>query len=180
MWSLAFLGQLLGGQWGLAVGLVGSAALLYATYRRGLQAGYSLGAQAGGQDLAALEVAQATALPPPPLSGPAAAANAESEPEPTSEIKHQTGTVALGGHGPSGALAPASQASEALLDDRALYVEFVRLRHSCGEMGELNYDLFVERLEAARATVLSTHRWKAVAFTAYVKNGRAALRATPR
>jgi hypothetical protein len=63
---------------------------------------------------------------------------------------------------------------------REVFEEFVRLRRVCGEPGDLPFDKFCERLEQTRTAVLAQHRGTDVLFTAYVKNGKAALKATPR
>lgn len=63
---------------------------------------------------------------------------------------------------------------------REVYEEFVRLRRSCNEPGELPYDKFLGRLTDTRSAVIAKHGCEDVAFAAYVKNGKAALKATPR
>ena len=63
---------------------------------------------------------------------------------------------------------------------REVYDEFVRLRRSCSEPGELPFDKFLGRLTDTRAAVIAKHGCEDVMFAAYVKNGKAALKATPR
>ncbi len=62
---------------------------------------------------------------------------------------------------------------------RALYDEFVRTRQSCGEAGDLSFEKFRGRLEESRAAVIARHQCKDVRFQVYVKNGKAAIKATP-
>jgi len=60
-----------------------------------------------------------------------------------------------------------------------VYEEFVATRLGCNEPGELAYDKFRSRLEETRAVVIAKHNCRDVRFQVYVKNGKAALKATP-
>lgn len=61
-----------------------------------------------------------------------------------------------------------------------VYTEFMELRRSCGEGGELPYQKFAARLDDTRAQVVARHACNEVFFQAYVKNGKAALKAVPK
>jgi hypothetical protein len=75
--------------------------------------------------------------------------------------------------------APAGSAGGDEAHFRDVYDQFVSTRKSCGEAGELSYDKFRTRLEESRAAVIAKHNCLDVRFQVYVKNGKAALKATP-
>ena len=62
---------------------------------------------------------------------------------------------------------------------RALFDEFSRLRAECGEPAGLSFADFAGRLDSTRAAIIAQRGCHDVAFSAYIKNGRAALRAAP-
>jgi hypothetical protein len=63
---------------------------------------------------------------------------------------------------------------------RAVYQEFVDTKQRCGESMEgVTYDRFSDKLRANRAQLISRYACKTVRFQVYVKDGRAALKATP-
>ncbi len=81
---------------------------------------------------------------------------------------------------------PAAEAAAAsgnggvdLAEYRSVYEEFVSTRKTCGEPGELSFDKFKQRLDESRNAVIAKHGCKDVKFQVYVKNGKAALKATP-
>jgi hypothetical protein len=61
-----------------------------------------------------------------------------------------------------------------------VYQDFLRTRASCGESAEgLTYDKFKVKLEGNKAQLVSKYGCKSVRFQVYVKDGKAALKATP-
>ncbi len=62
---------------------------------------------------------------------------------------------------------------------REVYEDFLRVRKENGENAELPFDKFAGRLSESRAAVVARHRCKDVTFQVYVKNGKAAIKATP-
>lgn len=63
---------------------------------------------------------------------------------------------------------------------REVYEQFVATREGCGESTEeLTFEKFAEKLERSRVAVMSKHACSGVRFSVYVKDGRAALKATP-
>lgn len=63
---------------------------------------------------------------------------------------------------------------------REVYEQFVTTREGCGESTEeLTFEKFAEKLERSRVAVMSKHACTDVRFSVYVKDGRAALKATP-
>jgi hypothetical protein len=61
-----------------------------------------------------------------------------------------------------------------------VFQDFLRTRASCGEGTEgLTYDKFRQKLEGNKAALLSKYGCKTVRFQVYVKDGKAALKATP-
>jgi hypothetical protein len=63
---------------------------------------------------------------------------------------------------------------------REVFDKFVATQKDCGgAVSGLTYDKFVRKLHAARDQVMKRHNAAAVRFTVYVKEGRAALKASP-
>ena len=63
---------------------------------------------------------------------------------------------------------------------RAIYDEFLALKVKCGESVEnLTYDRFLTKLRSNRDALIAKHGCKAVKFQVYVKDGKAALKASP-
>lgn len=63
---------------------------------------------------------------------------------------------------------------------RQVFQDFLRTRTSCGEPSEgLTYDKFRIKLEGNKAALVSKYACRTVKFQVYVKDGKAALKATP-
>ncbi len=83
---------------------------------------------------------------------------------------------------PAPAPAPVVSANDAPRDThyREVYQRFVEVRVECGEpTDDLTYDKFTAKLAQSREAVVSKQACKDVRFSVYVKNGKAALKATP-
>ncbi len=136
------------------------------------------------------------------LAGPAVAARgAASAPATTDEWYQgparpvQTGPAASSGPRTAAAVAmpaappPAAAAGPAgapafEVDEEThwqqVFQDFLRTRSSCGEPSEsLTYDKFRQKLEGNKAQLVSKYGCKTVRFQVYVKDGKAALKATP-
>lgn len=79
-----------------------------------------------------------------------------------------------------------SQAAPAPVDDgleaefRAVYRDFIETKQACGESVEgITYDKFSGKLRSNRQQLISRYSCKSVKFQVYVKDGKAALKATP-
>jgi len=60
------------------------------------------------------------------------------------------------------------------------FQDFLRTRGSCGESTDgLTYDKFRQKLEGNKAQLVAKYGCKTVRFQVYVKDGKAALKATP-
>lgn len=84
------------------------------------------------------------------------------------------------------AVALASPAEEAEQEDpeeahlREVFERFLLVRQECGESSAgIQYERFATKLRANRAQLVEKYRCSTVRFTVYVKEGRAALKATP-
>jgi hypothetical protein len=67
-----------------------------------------------------------------------------------------------------------------LADWRAVYQDFVALKQQCGENTDgFTYEKFESTLKKNRDTLMNRHGAKRVKFSVYVKEGKAALKATP-
>jgi hypothetical protein len=63
---------------------------------------------------------------------------------------------------------------------RAVFQEFLRTREECGESLEgLTWDRFRAKLAKNRDALTQKYACRAVRFQVYVKEGKAALKATP-
>jgi hypothetical protein len=63
---------------------------------------------------------------------------------------------------------------------RSIHAEFLRVRAQCGEPTDgLGYDRFRPKLERNKQQLVEKHACRTVRFSVYVKDGKAALRATP-
>ena len=63
---------------------------------------------------------------------------------------------------------------------RDIYNQFVRTREQCGEPADdLTYDRFVTKLQKNKQQLVQKYGCRTVRFQVYVKDGRAALKATP-
>jgi hypothetical protein len=80
---------------------------------------------------------------------------------------------------PMSAPAPSRPADE-LAEWKLVYEEFLKIKKQCGEPTEaLTFDKFKGTLERNKAALVARHNCSAVKFTVYVKDGKAALRASP-
>lgn len=84
---------------------------------------------------------------------------------------------------PAPAAAPAPAAGVELDEEthwQQVFQDFLRTRTSCGEPADgLAYERFRQKLEANRAQLVAKYGCKTVRFQVYVKDGKAALKATP-
>jgi hypothetical protein len=63
---------------------------------------------------------------------------------------------------------------------RAIFDEFVALKRRCGEsIDNLTYERFLTKLRANRDALMAKHGCRSVKFQVYVKDGKAALKASP-
>jgi hypothetical protein len=82
------------------------------------------------------------------------------------------------------AVAPPAAAPAVEVDEEThwqqVFQDFLRTRASCGEASEgLTYEKFRQKLEGNKAQLVSKYGCKTVRFQVYVKDGKAALKATP-
>lgn len=104
-------------------------------------------------------------LPKPPPN-PRAPQSAPQQP-----IPEETSSPALAGWG---------QGSPEEAEWRQVYEEFVALKQQCSEnVDGFTYEKFEQTLRKNRDSLVSRHGAKRVKFSVYVKDGKAALKATP-
>ena len=61
-----------------------------------------------------------------------------------------------------------------------MYEEFIALKKKCGEsVANLTLAKFSRKLEKNRAALIAKHGCNEVKFQVYIKDGKAALKATP-
>ncbi|MFO0547779.1 MAG: MXAN_5187 family protein [Polyangiaceae bacterium] len=132
-------------------------------------------------------VAEAAPRPPPPPPPPGGGG---APPAPKPPPPRPPGAAAADDEaGPVSASAPAASSpepasapspAEELAEWKLVYEEFVKIKKQCGESTEgLTFDRFKGTLERNKAALVSRHQCAAVKFTVYVKDGKAALRASP-
>ena len=87
--------------------------------------------------------------------------------------------VAGGARAPSPSLAGAADGEDGG-QYRAIYDEFVALKQRCGEnTSNLSFDRFLAKLRSNRDALIAKHGCKSVRFQVYMKDGKAALKASP-
>ena len=92
-------------------------------------------------------------------------------PEDNTQVKHVPQSLLE-------ASAPGVQGEETHF--REVFDQFVETQKECGApVNGLTFDKFVRKLHAAREQVMKRHNAASVRFTVYVKEGRAALKASP-
>jgi hypothetical protein len=63
---------------------------------------------------------------------------------------------------------------------RAVYRDFIETKQACGEsIDGITYDKFSGKLRSNRQQLITRYSCKSVKFQVYVKDGKAALKATP-
>ena len=117
--------------------------------------------------LAGSAPSEAVPPPPPPVESPAAR---PASPRPTA-----TATAMFQAATPPAAVEEGDEEHW-----RAVHAEFLRVREQCGEPTEgLAYERFRPKLEKNKQQLVERHGCRTVRFSVYVKDGKAALRATP-
>jgi hypothetical protein len=127
--------------------------------------------------------ASPAARPPLPAAGrgpgamapPAPAAAADDDADDDSEEAATMVQMA-----PAGSGAAQGAESEELREWRGVYEDFIRTKSQCGEpTAGLTFEKFQQTLKKNRDTLVSKTNCKKVKFSVYVKEGRAALKASP-
>jgi hypothetical protein len=114
--------------------------------------------------MAAPRPAPAPVRPPVPAPAPPVAAAVPSTPELL----------------PAARAAPAGEGADEEQHWREVFRDFVRTRGECGESAEgLTYERFRQKLESNKGALVAKYGCKTVRFQVYVKDGKAALKATP-
>jgi hypothetical protein len=104
----------------------------------------------------------------------------EPEPEPAPAPKAASAPALL----ESAARTAPAPAASAEVDEEGhfqqVFQEFLRTRATCGEPSEgLTYEKFRLKLDGNKAALVAKYACKTVRFQVYVKDGKAALKATP-
>jgi len=136
----------------------------------------------------------ASAVSNPTGSKPMAAAPQRSLPQPTSLRGVPKAAPAAAAEGSGAPEAPArrpppprAHAQAAVTADdpkqetwRAVFEDFVRIKEQCGESVEgLSYEKFEVTLKKNESSLMKHHAATSVKFSVYVKDGKAALKASP-
>lgn len=126
-----------------------------------------------GADEAAVELtseppaAPGPARPPPPRRPPPPGRPAEEAPADL-------------GAAPDAAVSDAGMPADELAEWRAVYEEFRSVKQQCGEpVDTLTFEKFKATLQRNKDALVSRHNCTRVKFTVYVKDGKAALKASP-
>ena len=134
--------------------------------------------------LAASHPPQARGSQPPVSAGPPPASVAAPAPPPAPVPAAPAPPIAATAAAPEASAAPARGAPAPEGGDeehwRDVFREFVRTRGQCGESAEgLTYERFRQKLESNKGALIAKYGCKTVRFQVYVKDGKAALKATP-
>jgi hypothetical protein len=63
---------------------------------------------------------------------------------------------------------------------RGVFTQFLETKQTCGEPTDaLTYDKFATKLRAQRDSLMAKYKCASVKFQVYIKDGKAALKATP-
>jgi hypothetical protein len=119
--------------------------------------------------------------PPPKGASPASAGAQASEPDPFSAPRKPAPPPRAGATpSPEGNGAAAAVAAKDDDDWRGVYDAFVALKQQCGEnVDGFTYAKFEQTLKKNRDALIQRHGAKRVKFSVYVKDGKAALKASP-
>jgi hypothetical protein len=111
---------------------------------------------------------------------PVAAGRAPTLAERVAAVAHRA-TSAVAERTDRAAAVPAPQVVEDEATEwRGVFEEFVRIKKECGEPTEgLSFEKFQTTLRKNRDQLVTKHGCKRVKFSVYVKEGRAALKASP-
>jgi hypothetical protein len=104
------------------------------------------------------------------------------KPPPTRGAANLDSTLEAQGEASNGGPALANWGGETpeLTEWKAVYQDFVALKQQCGENTDgFTYEKFESTLKKNRDTLMNRHGAKRVKFSVYVKEGKAALKATP-
>ena len=75
---------------------------------------------------------------------------------------------------------PADEAFDEVEDWRRVYEEFVAVKRQCGEpTAPLTFEKFKGTLQRNKDALVARHNCARVKFTVYIKEGKAALKASP-
>lgn len=114
----------------------------------------------------------------PPASG-LPPAPAEATPQAFSTTSRMDG-AGLAGFGQPLGDEPLSEAQEEERHWEQIFDEFLRVREECGEPSDgLTFDRFKVKLQKNKETLVQKYGCRTVRFQVYVKEGKAALKATP-
>jgi hypothetical protein len=81
---------------------------------------------------------------------------------------------------PSAPVSAPARPTDELAEWKLVYEEFLKTKKQCGEPTEsLTFDKFKGTLERNKAALVARHNCSFVKFTVYIKDGKAALRASP-
>lgn len=109
-------------------------------------------------------------------AAPGGSAPEGAPPPPTRALPRPPGQV----EAPSAPVAALDPEAERLAEWRAVYDEFVVTKQQCGETIEgFTYEKFEQTLRKNQETLMKRHGAKRVKFSVYVKEGKAALKASP-
>ncbi|HYD42791.1 MAG TPA: MXAN_5187 family protein [Anaeromyxobacter sp.] len=117
---------------------------------------------------------------PAPTPAPVAAAAPAAAPAARAIIPPTPGAAASELLASAARASPAGDAGDEEQHWREVFRDFVRTRAECGESAEgLTYERFRQKLESNKGALVAKYGCKTVRFQVYVKDGKAALKATP-
>ena len=108
--------------------------------------------------------------PPPPKRPPPPGAAAAALPQEVAPVAEASFVAAL----------PADDSFDEVEDWRRVYEEFVAVKRQCGEpTAPLTFERFKGTLQRNKDALVARHNCARVKFTVYIKEGKAALKASP-
>lgn len=151
----------------------------------GLSGGEGLGAfggvpAMGGSPLPGSAGKKSRAAAAPPPQADAIDGGIMGDEAAPSEFGHDVGSDVHSGGRDLGAVAASGESEETEAYFRQVFKEFITIKRQCGENTKnLTYERFAGKLQKNREDLVQRYNCKAVKFQVYIKDGKAALKATP-
>ncbi|HET6440371.1 MAG TPA: MXAN_5187 family protein [Anaeromyxobacter sp.] len=138
------------------------------------------GANLSGSTFEAAPVPAARPAPVPSRPAPPSPARAAAPAPPPAPPARTTPAAAAAPDAQAGAVRAVGPEMDEEQHWRDVFRDFVRTRGECGESAEgLTYERFRQKLETNKGALVAKYGCKTVRFQVYVKDGKAALKATP-
>jgi hypothetical protein len=114
----------------------------------------------------------------PPMSAPATLPEPGAPPE-RDELDDEDEDATVVSQMPAELMMGHGGFEDEAADWKHVYDDFIRIKQQCGEPTGVNFEKFLSTLRKNRDQLMQRHHCKRVKFSVYVKEGKAALKASP-